>query len=322
MKLTALGEHPSWSPDGSEVWFVVQTFTHASSGLRAVSLDGGAIREILPAFTPAGTWEWIGRHPDGRVSFLGFRSGKSGFFTVSSSGDVLSSDLGVLPQALKNSLDNALFSRTRFQWDPNGTTLLLEALSVERVWNLWRVRVDPGTLAWTRVDRLTTGAGDDVAPSFSSDGTRVTFVTQHASTRIWQYTPSGSGLKDGRPLSPDGGSALSLDASPDGDHVLYDFVQPGRRLAPRWWLIRLGRAPTELAGADGLFTRISRNGERIAYSKVRTDDRARKSANAIAVRTIGGRERLITPWYLGSAVVPPVIGLLTTNLCSHAALKR
>ena len=48
VKLTALGEHPSWSPDGSEVWFIMQTFTHASSVVRAVPLDGGAIREILP----------------------------------------------------------------------------------------------------------------------------------------------------------------------------------------------------------------------------------------------------------------------------------
>ena len=300
VKLTALGERPSWSPDGSEVWFIAQTFTHASSVLRAVSLDGGASREILPEFTGAGDWQWIGRHPDGRVSFLGSRFSKFGFFTVSSGGDVLSSDLGVLPQALKNSLDNVIFSRTRFEWDPSGTTLLLEVRSLEGVWNLWRVRVDPGTLGWTRVERLTTGAGDDVAPGFSSDGTRVTFVTQRASTRIWQYTPIGSGLKDGRPLSPDGGSALSLDASPDGDSVLYNFVQPGRKLTPRWWLIRPGRAPTELAGADGHFARLSRNGERIAYTKMRTDESGRESANAIAVRTIGGREHLITPWVPGA----------------------
>ena len=300
VKLTALGERPSWSPDGSEVWFIVQTFTFDSSGLRAVSLDGRAIREIHPAFTAAGDWEWIGRHPDGRVSFLGSRSGKFGFFTVSSSGDVRSSDFGVLPQALKNSLDNANFSRTRFQWDPSGTTLLLEVRSVEGVWNLWRVRVDPGTLAWTRVERLTTGAGDDVVPGFSSDGKRVAFVTQRASIRIWQYTPTGSGVKDGRPLSPDGGSALALDVSPDGDSVLYNFVQPGRSLTPRWWLIRPGRAPTELAGADGQFARLSRNGERLAYTKMRTDDSGRLSANAIAVRTIGGREHLITPWIPGA----------------------
>ena len=137
-------------------------------------------------------------------------------------------------------------------------------------------------------------------PGFSSDGKRVAFVTQRASIRIWQYTPTGSGVKDGRPLSPDGGSALALDVSPDGDSVLYNFVQPGRSLTPRWWLIRPGRAPTELAGADGQFARLSRNGERLAYTKMRTDDSGRLSANAIAVRTIGGREHLITPWIPGA----------------------
>ena len=101
-------------------------------------------------------------------------------------------------------------------------------------------------------------------------------------------------------MSPDGGSALSLDASPRGDSVLYNFVQPGRRPQPRWWLIQLGRAPTELVGADGHFARLSRNGQRIAYTKMRTDDSGRLSANAVAVRTIGGREHLVTPWVPGT----------------------
>ena len=106
-------------------------------------VGGGAIREIQPAFTAAGDWEWIGRHPDGRVSFLGSRSGKFGFFTVSPGGDVSTLDLGVSTSAEEQPRQRDL-QQDAVPMGPRSTTLLLEVRSVEGVWNLWRVEWTPG----------------------------------------------------------------------------------------------------------------------------------------------------------------------------------
>ena len=140
MKLTALGERPSWSPDGSEVWFIVQTFTYSSSGVRAVLVDGGAIREILPSSRPKATGSGSGVTQTAECRFSRILAPvQLSFFTVwCFRRDVLSSRSRSphIPEALKNSLDNVILSRTRFQWSPSGTTLLLEVRSVEGVWNL------------------------------------------------------------------------------------------------------------------------------------------------------------------------------------------
>jgi hypothetical protein len=45
----------------------------------------------------------------------------------------------------------------------------VDAIAEETVRNLWRVHVDPATLTWTSAQRLTAGAGADVAAALSRD---------------------------------------------------------------------------------------------------------------------------------------------------------
>ncbi len=168
--ITNGGVHPSWSEDGSEVRFFSDNFVHGDAKLNAVSLHNGRRREILPMFTAGGSWLWIAARTDGAFSFLGGHHQLGvGFFTVAQDGQVTKSKIAHLPPDLAGVFAESLgLYDVRFSWNRNGTALFLEP--DVRVKNLWKVVVDPGTLEWTSVERLTTGAGDDLAAALSTDG--------------------------------------------------------------------------------------------------------------------------------------------------------
>ena len=67
--------------------------------------------------------------------------------------------------------------RFRFVWNRTGDRLFVEA-TLEGIINLWRVEVDPTTLAWRSAERLTTGGGSDVNSVLSQDETRIAYVQQ------------------------------------------------------------------------------------------------------------------------------------------------
>ena len=52
---------------------------------------------------------------------------------------------------------------------PFGDRAVLEA-AIEGIQNLWRVTVDPRSLEWLNMERLTTGPGRDIAAALSADG--------------------------------------------------------------------------------------------------------------------------------------------------------
>jgi len=129
-QLTSLGVHPQWTPNGSEILFRSSEF--GITNLYAVSAVGGeSSREILRDFFRDGEWDWIANHPDGRVSALGQhpRSGL-GFFTLSRDGQrVTRSELVAgLPLLLREGSRSGKGTRVvRFQWNPTGTALYVEA---------------------------------------------------------------------------------------------------------------------------------------------------------------------------------------------------
>ena len=74
----------------------------------------------------------------------------------------------------------------RFQWNAKGTALYVEAV-INEVRNVWRVRVDPDTLDWIEAERMTSGAGQDVAAALAPEGSRMAFSVQQQSTRLWLF---------------------------------------------------------------------------------------------------------------------------------------
>ena len=49
------------------------------------------------------------------------------------------------------------------------------------------MEVDPATLAWRSAERLTTGGGNDVNTVLSQDETRIAYVQQTSSFRLWSF---------------------------------------------------------------------------------------------------------------------------------------
>jgi len=181
-KLSSFGVHPQWSPDGRAIMFAGAALRYLANVYR-VSPDGGEPpREVFKDFVAGGVWDWMAFHPDGRVSLVGIhgRSG-FGFFTLSPN------EAGVTTSSIPRELPLRVAMQgtrvPRFEWNATGDTLFVEAV-VNEVRNVWKVQVDPKTLAWLSAERLTTGIGADVAAAISQNGERLPFTTQQESVRL------------------------------------------------------------------------------------------------------------------------------------------
>ena len=297
-QLTTFGSHPSWSTDSAEILFVDAGGLGDSESRRrlyAVAADDATTREILPEFLEAGAWSWIARHPDGRISALGqHRQFGRGFFAVKRDGG------GIIHAALPPDFpvqfnDGGTLARRRFAWDPSGRALYLQAES-NRVHNLWKVQVDPTTMVWKSAERLTTGAGPDVAASVSPDGTRLAFSTEQGSTRLWAFPldPVARRVGSGKALTEDGAIAASSSLSPDGQRVAYNLRRPGID-RDEMWITNIVNGTSELVAINAFGACVwSPDGKAVAYGYVRLDPRP--ITTRVAVRPLDGKERFISRW--------------------------
>ena len=186
------------------------------------------------------------------------------------------------------------WARRRFRWHPSGTALYVQTES-NGVYNLWKVRVDPRRSLWVSAERLTTGAGPDVAPAVSRDGTRLAFSTEQGAHALVGVPARSRRAPPRLRKAADGGRRdRQLAAlSPDGQSVAYNLKRPGIDRDELWIThIVEGRAswwrPTR-------FSRAGRQMER----RLRTttfDSTNSRSPGAVAVRQLGGKERFISRW--------------------------
>ena len=119
-------------------------------------------------------------------------------------------------------------------WNPTGTALIVEALS-DGVPTLWRVPVEPVSLRWRTPERLTTAPASAEAAAVSPDGTRVAFTSAQASTRAWLFPFDANSARltgDGRALTDDDLSLVSLSLAADGSALCYGALEAGRNTLP------------------------------------------------------------------------------------------
>jgi Tol biopolymer transport system component/DNA-binding winged helix-turn-helix (wHTH) protein len=301
-QLTSFGSHPFWSSGGDDVLFIEARLPTAGAlpqRLHVVAPGDRAPREILTEFFDGGDWFWIGGHPDGRISALGrHRQLGDGFYTVTRDGkEVVASEQSPDPP-LRFTVDPR-FDQRRFAWHPSGTALYVQALSAG-VFNLWKVRVDPDSLAWVAAERLTTGAGRDVGPALSRDGTRLAFTTELDAVRLWLFPLNrvADRLGTGRPLTEDRAIASHASLSPDGRYVAYNLARPGSERAEAR-VTDVTDGTTERLPTDGRVARWSPDGQSIAFVHFRFDRTPAEAA--VTLRHREGRERFISRW--GSDVV-------------------
>ncbi|MEP6592294.1 MAG: hypothetical protein ABJC51_01310, partial [Acidobacteriota bacterium] len=121
---------------------------------------------------------------------------------------------------------------------------------------------------------------------------------------------------DGRPLSEPGAAGGGASLSPDGTTVAYSLSRSGMGAGQGWsnnggglWLTHLDTEPkqTELLATNAERPTWSRDGQRLAYSKLRpemVDPLIHYPASALTIRQLNGAERELSPWDATQMLVP------------------
>jgi Tol biopolymer transport system component len=195
-------------------------------------------------------------------------------------------------------LRDANLTLGRFVWSRSGRNLFFEGVS-ERVRNLWRVTIDPSTLAWVAgPDRLTTGAGPDADVALSPDGTRLVFSTRQSLTRLWAFpfdAVTGQVKGIGEPVTSGGAGEQDADAPLDGNKLVYTAMRGNRQeIWEKSTVDQSERLLISTAGWNRTRPRWSPDGSSLAYMRTRSDAAGERAEPAVAVLPIGGNERLLT----------------------------
>jgi eukaryotic-like serine/threonine-protein kinase len=302
-QITSLGDRPRWSRNGTEVLFQVATFLSESgekpTRFYAVPVEGGPPKELAAPVLSRGTWKWIAEHPDGRLSAAGTHQTRGiGFYTFSRSGDaVVTSNISTVPPfLLPNNLDPF-----RFVWSRTGTRLYVEA-TINGVLNLWRVDVDPGTLAWRSAAPLTTGGGADTNSALSADETRIAYVQQTSSVRLWSFpfdADKGRLTGEGMAFTEEGALAADVDLSRDGNAAVYGLYRQGAR-GGDIWVHHFDTNQQELLVQQGVTPKWIPGGRAVLFNKWRSN-----TEFSLMRRDPDGTERQLSPWFSDSRQLVP-----------------
>ena len=184
----------------------------------------------------------------------------------------------------------------QFVWARDGATLYFEGRSEHTV-NLWRIRVDPQTLAWIAgPDRLTTSSTLENALALSPDGKRLAFGSRVERTVAWSlpFDPvSGRIVGDGVAVTPESANAEILDLSPDGSRLAYRVAGRHRH---ELWIRSLDRQADHLRTVEVdsaiIQPRWSRDGTQIAYLRRPVDPRRAAVVVLLGVTDVGGQRVL------------------------------
>jgi Tol biopolymer transport system component len=309
-QISTFGSHPTWV-GRSEILLIAGNVDAGVAGAGQVfvaPVDGEAPQEALHDFLAGGGLYWAAGHPDGRISvFADHPTLGNGFFTVSRDGRSITKSR--VPASFPMHRRFLESTPTRFQWNRAGTALYIEA-TVDGIQNLWRVAVDPQSLEWLNVERLTTGPGRDVAASLSSDGSRLAYATTSEQTRVYVQSLSADGRTiAGSPKAVTETSAEVFNSSLSRDGRRLAYVV--RRAGSERFELRIARVETgqsELLDEDvrgSVALGWSPDDTAVLHQRIRpVAGRPDHSQTALVRHEPGGRETVMFPWNDRIAFLP------------------
>jgi WD40-like Beta Propeller Repeat len=136
------------------------------------------------------------------------------------------------------------------------------------VWNIWQLSVDATTLKVERMERLTTGVGNDSNPAPAAGG-KLAFATHADSTRLWTFpfdAAAGQLTGQGHPVTDPTAMVGQAALAPNGHMLAYSLFGVGTRQWELW--------TADLSGGKQLLARDnfvrqdpswSPDGTRLAY---------------------------------------------------------
>ena len=299
-RIASFGYRPRWSPDGKRVLCLSagdEVYTHPE--VYVISLDSQPplkVSTVIGGQRHFAKQGWVAWHPDGqRISFL---SDKGGLWTIPvGGGEPVKSELS---STVAKEFEEAGVTIGNFSWAPSGDALYFEGVS-KGVTNLWKVSVDPKTLAWISApQRLTTGSGQDTEVALSKDGKRLAFTTVTQSTRIWllPFDANTGRIKGpGQPITGTDVDAWFPDLSPDGQKMVFIARRHGME-KEELWEQSLKNNSLKLLAADQYIRMIPRwspDGKKLAYTRFLPSGLESERPYIIAVLpTESGEEKLLT----------------------------
>jgi Tol biopolymer transport system component/DNA-binding winged helix-turn-helix (wHTH) protein len=297
-RIAKQGLRPVWMPNGRDVMYVI-----GGQYPFVVGADGSDVpHEILGSELVGGAWFRSAIHPDGRFSVIGMHPVRHfGFFVA----DRTNSHLNAIDTSAAEPLGwNEPGAIQSIHWTASGRTLFIEAASAG-VPSLWRVPVDPVSLAWRTPERLTTGPAGSASAAVSPDGTRLAFTSAQSATRAWLFPfdiDTGRLTGEGRALTDEDVSIAYIHMAADGSAIFYSAGQAGQDKR-RLFRTDLINGSTTLVADVSKAGVPSRSGRLVAYVVTRKVERATpaKASSttieyALAIRDVGGREHLASAW--------------------------
>jgi Tol biopolymer transport system component len=295
-KVAENGNFPSWSPDGSTIYFLRGVWL--GTEVRRVAATGGESERIPLEIEYAPHLIGLRASPDGRR--LAVQAGDAIVTVPVEGGRAIRAAIGRGPA-----------------WEPDGRALLFCNGEPGRNWALWRQRLDGDGRPVGPVEPVLTGAAPLASPDVARTGRRLAVAAVERASNLEELpfdVEAGRVLGPPRALTAGGLNIAFASLSPDGRSVVYDDT---RGATAHLWRLDFDSQPVQVtsdpAYAEG-FPRWSPDGSLIAFSRRAASEPRRPAGGEVWVmRPDGGNPRRVAPHGGNMAWMPDSRRLLVVH---------